>query len=101
MVQNASKKIKTAMNSGEVPAAAIEGTPAKAKGGRKRKEKAVTPVVESEGEGEEAVIEEEAPKKKKAKGRKTKAQKAAEAAEAAAADGGQEEGVKAEGEDEE
>ena len=52
-MQNTAKKIKKAMDSGVQPEAAdaaAEGTPAKGKVGRKRKEK---PVVESEGEGGE------------------------------------------------
>jgi hypothetical protein len=84
-MQNTTKKIKKAMESGE-PAEATEATPAKKGGaGKKRKEK--TAEAEADGEAEES------PTKKKKGGRKTKAQKEAEAAAAAEE---AEDGVKAE-----
>jgi len=88
-MQNTAKKIKKAMDSGVQPEAAdaaAEGTPAKGKVGRKRKEK---PVVESEGEGGEEAAEEETPKKKVKGAKKSKAKKAA----ASAADDESEEAV--------
>lgn len=86
-MQNTTKKIKKAMESGVEPEAA-DATPAKkGAGGKKRKEKAAD--AEADGEAEES------PTKKKKGGRKTKAQKEAEAA-AAAAEEEAEDGVKAE-----
>lgn len=74
-MQNTTKKIKKAMESGVEPEAA-DATPAKkGGGGKKRKEK--TAEAEADGEAEES------PTKKKKGGRKTKAQKEAEAAAAA------------------
>lgn len=85
-MQNTTKKIKKAMESGVEPEA-TEATPAKkGGGGKKRKEK--TAEAEADGEAEESPT-----KKKKKGGRKTKAQKEAEAAAAAAE---AEDGVKAE-----
>ena len=87
-MQNTTKKIKKAMESGVEPEAA-DATPAKkGGGGKKRKEK--TAEAEADGEAEES------PTKKKKGGRKTKAQKEAEAAAAAAAEEEPEDGVKAE-----
>lgn len=87
-MQNTTKKIKKAMESGVEPEAA-DATPAKKGGaaGKKRKEK----TAEAEADGEDG----ESPTKKKKGGRKTKAQKEAEAAAAAAAEEA-EDGVKAE-----
>jgi hypothetical protein len=89
-MQNTTKKIKKAMESGEPEA--VEATPAKkGDGGKKRKENAA----EAEGEAEES------PTKKKKGGRKTKAQKEAEAAAAAAAaEEGEDGAVKAEDDEE-
>lgn len=85
-MQNTTKKIKKAMESGAEPDAA-EATPVKKGGGKKRA-----------ADAEESLV-----KKKKTGGRKTKAQKEAEAAEAAAAEEDEDEdgAVKAEDSDEE
>ncbi|GAB7323086.1 hypothetical protein MBLNU13_g05597t1 [Cladosporium sp. NU13] len=84
-MQNTTKKIKKAMESGVEPEAA-DATPAKKGGGGKKRKK--TAEAEADGEAEES------PMKKKG-GRKTKAQKEAEVAAAAAAEEA-EDSVKAE-----